>query len=359
MGRPLDPSRTDAQGVTARARGGSTSPGAPSLRPFVSVLTPFYNTVDYLEECIESVLAQDYPHFEYILLDNCSTDGSTEIAREYARRDSRIRLIEAEEFVPQLPNYNRALRQISPESRYCKIVQADDRIYAGCLSKMVALAEAHPHVGLISALRLKGDQVRNGGFPADASVLPGSEVCRLQLLESRFFFGSPTSVLYRSQVVRSRDPFFSEGSYHADTEACYEILVDWDFGFVHEVLTFSRTQEGSTFAWRESHDPYGLLDRHICVIRYADEYLSEGDAEDLRRRSRSSYYDFLAKQALLLRGRSFWRYHRKGLATVELRLEPMRLLQHLAVQMFTFAREPHRIVRRFLKGTVNRDVPSK
>ena len=62
-------------------------------RPLVSVVTPFFNTAPYLAECIESVLAQSYSHFEYILLDNCSTDGSSEIAAAYASRDSRIRLI--------------------------------------------------------------------------------------------------------------------------------------------------------------------------------------------------------------------------------------------------------------------------
>ena len=58
--------------------------------PLVSVVTPFYNSTQYLAECIESVLAQTHGEFEYILSDNCSTDGSTDIAESYARRDSRI-----------------------------------------------------------------------------------------------------------------------------------------------------------------------------------------------------------------------------------------------------------------------------
>src|SRR5271163_333260 len=91
-------------------------------QPLVSVVTPFFNTAPYLAECIESVLAQSYSEFEYILMDNCSTDGSGEIAKTYAGRDPRIRLIRCSEFVSQLKNYNRALAEISDASQYCKIV---------------------------------------------------------------------------------------------------------------------------------------------------------------------------------------------------------------------------------------------
>jgi teichuronic acid biosynthesis glycosyltransferase TuaG len=57
--------------------------------PLVSVVTPFYNTVDFLEECIRSVLAQTYDPFEYILVDNCSDDGSSDIARDFGPRGTR------------------------------------------------------------------------------------------------------------------------------------------------------------------------------------------------------------------------------------------------------------------------------
>src|SRR5215831_10677015 len=112
-----------------------------AIRPLVSVVTPFYNTTRYLAQCIESVLTQSYSEFEYILMDNCSTDGSGKIAEAYARRDPRIRLIRCSEFVSQLQNYNRALNEISDASRYCKILQADDYIFPQCLELMVQAFE--------------------------------------------------------------------------------------------------------------------------------------------------------------------------------------------------------------------------
>jgi len=63
--------------------------------PRVSVVTPFCNTQKFLSECIESFLRQTYENWEYILVDNCSTDGSSEAAERYACRfPGKIRLIE-------------------------------------------------------------------------------------------------------------------------------------------------------------------------------------------------------------------------------------------------------------------------
>ena len=120
-----------------------------SEHPLVSFVTPFYNTEKYLAECIESVLAQSYQNWEYILVNNCSTDGSLEIARRYAARDQRIRLTTNSEFVGELKNYNLALRQISPYAKFVKIVQADDWIVPECTQEMVAVAVTDPDIAIV------------------------------------------------------------------------------------------------------------------------------------------------------------------------------------------------------------------
>ena len=125
-------------------------------KPFVSVVTPFYNTSKYLAECIESVLRQTYQNWEYILVDNCSNDGSSEIAARYAAQCDKIRVVQTGSFLSQVQNYNFAVSQISPNSRYCKIVQADDWIYPECLERLIALAESDDSIGFVSSYRLKG-----------------------------------------------------------------------------------------------------------------------------------------------------------------------------------------------------------
>ena len=99
-----------------------TSNSKARSEPFVSVVTPFYNTGQYLEECIRSVLSQTYHNYEYLLVNNCSTDRSLDIANTYAKKDSRIKVYTNIQFMTQMGNYNNALRLISKESKYCKIV---------------------------------------------------------------------------------------------------------------------------------------------------------------------------------------------------------------------------------------------
>ena len=79
--------------------------------PLVSIVTPVYNGESYLAECIESVCAQTYSNWEYVIVDNRSTDRTREIAENYAGKDPRIRVHVNETFLPLMQNWNHALRE--------------------------------------------------------------------------------------------------------------------------------------------------------------------------------------------------------------------------------------------------------
>jgi glycosyltransferase involved in cell wall biosynthesis len=285
---------------------------APATRPLVSVVTPFYNTAPYLAQCIESVLAQRYSELEYILMDNCSNDESGEIAENYARRDPRIRLIRCLEFVSQLQNYNRALAEISDTSEYCKIVQADDYILPECLELMIRAFEQSKSIGLVSSYRFLGDEVGGSGFAYPTSMLLARECGRWFLRTGINIFGSQTTVMYRSSLVRQQSPFFNESRPYADLEKCMEILTHWDFGFVHQVLSFSRVDDKSINSSILPFAPW-VLDRYIITQRYASAFVEPKEAAFLRRKSRRVYYRFLARAAIRLREPAYWRYHQVGL----------------------------------------------
>src|ERR1700704_3898394 len=84
-------------------------------QPLVSVVTPVYNGEKFLAECIESVLKQKYPNYEKIIVNNCSSDRTPQIALEYAEKDNRIRLHHNDKFVGVIENHNIAFRLISAQ----------------------------------------------------------------------------------------------------------------------------------------------------------------------------------------------------------------------------------------------------
>ena len=311
--------------------------------PFVSVVTPFYNTAPYLAGCIQSVLAQSYRNFEYLLVNNKSTDGSREIAARYAATDSRIRLIDNEAFVGQVENQNGAVAQISSESKYVKIVLADDFIYPECISRMVELAEREPGVGLVSSYWLEGDKTAGAGLPRGVFRLSGREACRKMLLDGCYFLGSPNTVLYRADSVRSRRPFFALGRYHEDTEAGYEILLESDLGFVHEILSFTRTDNVSVTSSVRAFNSSDL-DYLIVLERYGPLVLTAEELARRRAHAHRGYYRFLGRGLLRLQGRRFWDYHRVGLAGIDWQLRWRDVFVEAAWELARLARSPKQAV---------------
>ena len=266
--------------------------------PLVSVLTPVYNGEMYLAECIQSVLRQSYTNFEYIIVNNCSTDRTLEIALAFKEKDPRIRIHNNEDFVDVISNHNLAFKLISDDAKYCKVVSADDFIYPQYLSLMVGLAEAHPSVAIVGSYQQSGSRVRWQGFHYPDPVLPGREVGRQIFLgdDRSLGHGSPTSLLYRADVVRRRDAFYPNPSPHSDTSACFDVLRNTDFGFVYQVLSYERVHDesqSSTSAVLNRYSSANVSD----VIHYGPYYMTAEETRTVLKKHLSDYYRFLAVSA--------------------------------------------------------------
>ena len=256
--------------------------------PLIAVVTPVHNGAPYLAECIESVLSQTHPNWTLLVADNCSTDGSAEIADTYATRDDRIRVCRFDRYLTVIRNWNRTLELLPREAAYCKFVLADDWLYPECLERMVALAENHPSVGIVGAYGLYGDEVALDALPATVDVMSGRDAARHHLLGGRYFFGSPTSILFRADLMRERQPeFFDELQldgrpsewvyFQADTDACYAVLEKSDFGFVHQVLSYSRQHDETiTRRWTVSIGTW-LPGHLLTLLRFGPSFLDESE----------------------------------------------------------------------------------
>lgn len=282
--------------------------------PRVSVVTPFFNTEAYLAECIESVLRQTYTDWEYILVDNQSTDASSNISQRFAAADRRIRVVRTPAFLSQVQNYNFALRQISPSAAFVKLVEADNWLFPSCLEKMVGLAEANPSVGLVSSFSATESAVRMTGLHRSRAVIPGREAARMHFLEGKYCFGSPTTVLMRASFVRRRAAFYDESATIAEDQfVCYEILEEADFGFVHDLLTFVRTDNESILSGRKGFDALAT-DRYVVLKRCGTPFLDQLEFSKALSLARRNYYRQLALALLRGADSSYWRFHRAALA---------------------------------------------
>jgi glycosyltransferase involved in cell wall biosynthesis len=331
--------------------------------PLVSIVTPVYNEAEHLAECIESVLGQTYQNWDYTIVNNCSTDGSLQVARRYAAKDRRIRVHDNQQFLRVIANHNVALRQVSPSSKYCKVVFGDDWIFPECLERMVAVAEKHPSVGIVGAYAMEGQQVMWTGLTYPSELTSGHEICRRRFLENVYVFGTATSLLFRADLVRSRDPFYNESNLHADSEACVVLLKECDFGFVHQVLTFTRVRPMSltSMTW----DLNTLLAGELCeLVAHGREFLTKDEYERCVDQHLSKYYRFLAGSVLRCRDRKFWNYHKGKLIAAGLKLDRFRLARATLARLvsallnlehtFDRLRSVHSVVRLRHKLSVSR-----
>jgi glycosyltransferase involved in cell wall biosynthesis len=303
---------SDENGIRFRLLSRSDPLNAMPEPPFVSVVTPVYNGGRFLADAIESVLGQSHANFEHVILDNASTDDTAAVAAAYARRDGRVRVHRNERTLWVIDNWNRALERIAPESRYCKILHADDTLYPECLAKMVAVAERHPSVGLVGSLRRRGDGVECRGLPTGREVFRGADIARASLRRELFVL-APSSALVRADLVRARVPFYPRAYLHADLAVCLELLSACDFGFVPEVLSFSRTHADSITA-TVAERKQTLLREWLPMLRtYGPWFFAADELAALERGFLRRYYRLLVRGVVMGRGRDFLDYHLAGL----------------------------------------------
>ena len=322
--------------------------------PLVSIVTPVYNGERYLEECIDSILAQTYTHWEYTIVNNRSSDKTAEIAERFAKRDKRIHVHNNDVFLDIIANHNHAFSLISPDSKYCKVVSVDDFMFPECLARMVELAEAHPSVGIVGAYQLSGvDEewyVRCTGLPYWRTVVNGKEICRLHLLGRLNVFGAPTANLYRGDLIRSSDAFFPNPRAEADVSACVKHLRDTDFGFVHQVLSYERCHNERITTTSRSLDAY-ISSKISDLLAYGSEYLTVSEQEKRLSELLDEYYSHLAIAAVNFRDHTYWRFQKGRLDEFGVSLDRIRLGKAICAKLLDLWLSPretfNKVVRRW------------
>jgi glycosyltransferase involved in cell wall biosynthesis len=174
------------------------------VTPRVTVLITAYNRERYIDDAIESVLAQTFQDFEIVVVDDASSDATVERARAHARRDSRVRVVVNERNLGDYPNRNHAFTYV--RGALFKYHDSDDVMYPHCLETMVAALDAEPSADFA----LTTSRPWAGG-PCPMRLTPWMCYAREYLGEGMFHLG-PACGLFRRETFARFGPFPAEGT---------------------------------------------------------------------------------------------------------------------------------------------------
>lgn len=121
------------------------------MTPFISVIMPVYNNARYVSETIESVLGQTYENFEFIIIDDCSTDESWATIQEYAKKDKRIKAYRNERNLKIAKTRNTGFSKAAKKAKYYAIIDSDDVAMPERLEKEVSFLEKNRPYALVGS----------------------------------------------------------------------------------------------------------------------------------------------------------------------------------------------------------------
>ena len=228
--------------------------------PRISVVMAVFNGERFLSEAIASILSQTFPDFEFIIIDDGSTDPSFEIMQAYAKQDNRIRVIVNGKNLGLANSLNIGIANAKGE--FIARMDADDISFPDRLDKQVNFLSTHRDIMILGGSQIIIDQDGNPGSQISFSIQPS--VLRWNMLLGNGMIISHPSVMAR------RDYLLSIGGY-SDLRAAQDFelwsrLFEKDFLPIHNLL-----------------DPILYYREHDQTITKANKSLQEETAIKIRR----------------------------------------------------------------------------
>jgi len=240
------------------------------MKPLVSICIPAYNGVRFLEQCIDSVLAQTFADFELLVVDDQSSDDTLSIVKSYAAQDPRVRVLRNEKNLGLVGNWNRCAELARGE--WVKFVFQDDMIAPECLARM--LSHCQENTALVSCAREflfepeTSQGVREWYERNERTIektwgkqekISAEQFCQA-LLErpGANLVGEPTAVLLRRSVFQNFGFFNPHLIMSCDLEYWARVATHTGFVWVPEPLATFRVHSGATSAENRASRGYRM-----------------------------------------------------------------------------------------------------
>ncbi|MBA8666298.1 glycosyltransferase [Holosporaceae bacterium 'Namur'] len=270
--------------------------------PKVSVFVPTYNHEQFIADCLDSILAQNYSNLEIVCGDDASNDGTPEILKNYKERYPKvIKIFLNKTNLGVTKNCNNLLAQC--EGKYIALFAGDDLMLPGKLKKQVELLEHTPNCVLCYHNLDVFDSLTNKTlyYYNNSTVKPYEGKADL-LLKHQVFTGPP-SIMIRSSAI-PQGGYNEEISTVSDWLFFIEVANKGEIRYINETLARYRRHKGSiTYSnkyYKEVYDSFNIIrGKYPKLAKYI--YLSEGAicfqqaGDRLKEGDMEGFYEFVYK----------------------------------------------------------------
>ncbi|TLU67677.1 glycosyltransferase family 2 protein [Thalassotalea litorea] len=239
----------------------------------VSIIMSTFNSLAYVGEAIESVLAQSYPNWELLITDDASTDNTWQLLTFYAQKHDNIHVFLNEKNLGAALSRNRGMDQA--KGRYLAFLDADDSWQKDKLAEQVAFMQRHQIPVSCTSYQVVDEQGNNLGL---VDHLPRGQIGYDDLLKKRVTFGCSTVVVDKNKTGYFMMPDLRTGQDYATWLSIIKRV-----GYAHhypQPLTNYRITPGSISRnkirkaqrqWQiyREQEKLGVTRSMICFINYA------------------------------------------------------------------------------------------
>jgi len=223
-------------------------------QPSLSVIMTNYNHSRFLPEALDAILAQSYPPFEIIIIDDASTDNSFQILENYARRYPLIRLMRSKKNMGAIHNANQLIKMASGD--YVYGAAADDKILDGFFNKSMNILFQYPRAGLCSTLSFLIDEnSANKGIHKTAII--SSKACFVQKEKCRYLLVQNGTWIQGNTTIYRRKALIEAGGFMPELHSFCDGFIQQVIALRHGVCFIPEPLAG----WRKMETGFVETDR--------------------------------------------------------------------------------------------------